>query len=497
MTFYKLQDVQQGEKYWKLAVENPTVAKHFSTNLVNFCLREGSEAFHSGDLSGAKKWFETVNLLDPGDKAAQKNLQHVCFLQANELAQNDQWEEALRIWQNACPQDDLNVFHNIALAYDKLENPSRANLHWQKIAAYYEELCRNNPDDILKKEYLGIAYQHLIKNYQDIGDEKRATRTMEKLCKLKPEDTRCQVELAETYLDNEKWNSAQQLFLKILSREPKNVDALVNLAFVQDMQYKEQEAMQTLEKALQIDPDNVEAKNQLAALLNEEANECLSLDDFRKAGELFQRQIKLDPSDFAGYLGLAYIYSEHLGDLKKMDPLFQDYISTNPDDAEVYMDVANVYYQFNMPLTARFYYKRAEKLAAGNADLFIDMGLMVYNFSEPKAESYFKKAIELAPGDADIYFKIALSYSKRSPRKAKKYFRKCLKIDHDYYQAHIELSYLEMVEGNQAAAAKHLLLAKQMAKSAEKEDELATIEDIEKTMGEQMDLFSELQPGDE
>ncbi|NOY58524.1 MAG: tetratricopeptide repeat protein, partial [Calditrichaeota bacterium] len=428
---------------------------------------------------------------------AQKNLQHLCFLQANELAQNDEWEEALRIWQNVCSRDDLNVFYNIALAYDKLENPQRANLHWQKITAYYEELCRNNPDDILKKEYLGIAYQHLIKNYQDIGDDKRAIRTLEKLCKLKPEDTTCQFELAETYLDNERWNSAQQQFSKILSQDPKNVDALIHLAFVQDMQYKEQQAIQTLEKALQIEPDSIEAKHQLAALLNEEAIECLNSDDYKKAGELFKRQIELDPSDFAGYHGLAYIYSEYLDNLKTMKLIFQGYISTNPGDAEVYIDVANAFYEFDQPKKAMLYYQKAEELAAGNAELFIDIGMKAYNFSERKAEKFFKKAIELAPGNADIYFKIASSYLRRDPWKAKKYFGKCLKINKNYYQAHLKLAYLETMEGHQAVAGKHLLLAKQIAKSAEKGEELAIIEDFEKTIGEQMDLFSELPFEDE
>ena len=497
LTFYKLQDLQQGNKYWKLAAKNLTVAKHFSTNLINFCQKEGVAAFRSGDLAGAKKWFETVSLLNPSVKAAQKNLQHVCFLQANELAQNDEWEEALRIWQNACSRDDLNVFYNIALAYDKLEDPSRANLHWQKIIAYYEEICRNHPDDMLKKEYLGVAYQHLIKNYQDIDEDKRAIRTMEKLCKLKPEDTTCQFELAETYLDNEKWNSAHQQFLKILSQDPKNVDALVNLAFVQDMQYKEQQAIQTLEKALQIDPDSVEAKHQLAALFNEEARECLHSDDYRKAGELFKKQIKLEPSDFSGYYGLGYIYSEYLDNLKMMELIFQGYISTNPGNAEVYIEVADACIQFKHPKKAASYYQKAEKLADGDPEIFVNIGRLAFNSSERQAEKFFKKAIELAPYDADIYFQIALSYSRRSPWKARKYLAQCLKININYYQAHVELAHLEAMEGKQVAARKQLLLAKQIVKSAEKEEELAAIENLEKVIGKQMDFLSELQLEDE
>ena len=490
LTYLRNQDVKQGEKYWQRTLETGLNAKRYLPNLISFCWNKGIEAVQSGDLQQGRKWFEALLSRKPDHQAAQKNLERICFLQANALAQEGDWKQALSIWQSSCYEDDLNAFHNIALACDKLEDPKKANVHWQKVVQTYEEECRDHPDDPLKKEYLAIAYQHLVSNYRNSGDYNRATKTLKKMSTLKPDDSGLNLELAESYIEDEKWNSARRQLESILSREPEHIDALMNLALVQEMQFDNSLAISTLEKAVSLEPENSDARRQLGSILNEEAFGILgTFGDIQKAAELFKRQIELDPSHYGGYYGLGQVYLRGFNDSKAAEKLFEQYIQTDPDNPEVFIRVGNTYLDCRFPRKANSYFKKAEILAGNDPQLLIHIGQCMYDHSKRQAEIYFKKAIALDPENAELCFDIGFFYAMKDLFLAKKYLEKCLEIDKSHVRAHMDLSLIYLLLGDEKRAKEYIVMAKRLAKIGGKEELIERIEAIQRTIDERLNPF--------
>ena len=490
--YYHSRDKSRQDQMLKLALDSGLDVERYRPELIAYCWYQGIEAAKMHHLEESRKYFEAMLTLAPGNAAAQKNLQRLQFLAANKLAHAGNWQEALTIWQMMCAKDDLNAFHNIALAYDKLENPEKASVHWQKVSEYYENLCRRNPTDPPHKEYLIIAYQHLLHNYRESGNDNRAIKTLQKMCDLQPDNLEMHYELAELLIDNEKLSSARRHLEHILQRQPGHISALLNLAFVQEMAEEIPQAIKTLETILTLDADNGEARQQLGELLNNEAFDLMfSGRDIEKAGSIFNRLIELNPRDFGAYLGWANIFLREYDDPKSVDRIFKQYIDTDPDDPIVYINIANAYLDFNMPKKANAYLNQSEKVTGDNPMLLFELGKAVYSRSPRQADLFFQKATNSDPNNAGLYYQIGSWLGMRNPLEGKKYLENCLRIDKYHIAARADLALVYSLLGQRKKAAEHMLYARQAANESNSLELTKELDAMDKMLDEQLELFAD------
>jgi|GEM_PF-3289481 len=476
----------------KMAVDNGLDNERYRPWLLNYCWQKGVEAAKTQRLEESRRYFEQMLMLAPEHEGAQKNLQRLHFLAANQLAHTGNWQEALTIWQMKCAREDRNVFHNVALAYNKLENPEKANIHWQQVAEHYEKLCRSHPGDSMYKEYLIVAYQHLLRNYRESGNDSRAVKALQKLCDLQPENLEQRLELAETLVENGRWSSARRQLEHILHRQPNHLDALMVLAFVQEMSDEVPQAIGTLEKVLSLDANNKEAREQLGDLLSEEAHDLLYGNrEIERAGALFDRLMELNPDDFHGYMGWAKIHVHEQDGPDAIDRIFKRYIETGPDDPIVHLNVANAYLEFDMSRKAKTHIDQAEEMAGDDAELLLELGKALYGHSPGQSERFFKRALHFSPDDAEFYFQLGSWMVMRDPWEAKKYLEKCLRIDDSHLSARTDLALVYSLLGDRKKAEENMLRARQIADVANDPKMAKELAAMNRMLDNQMELFTD------
>lgn len=464
--------------------------EYFKTNLLPALWEKGLKYSKEQNLSAALRIFEAIRGLAPEIEAIQHNINLIRFHRANELAHQEKYEEAVKLWQACKLKDDMNLFHNIAVAYDRLEHSKGANIHWRELINYWKRQYSLHPEQTRLKEHLIITHKRLGERYLKNDELSRAAKEFGEVLRYTPDDVETQFKLGEIYLDMEKWRYAQRSFESILKLQPENIDAMLNLAFIHEMDYETETALNILNRVLALDPDNREAFKQMQEIYHDEAHYYWDEEDLETAIEFFEKEIKLAPDRFNGYNCLADLYDIEFGDHKKIEILFNRYIKSKPQDPFAYLDIGAYYLSNDYPRKAQSFFSKAEAMSEPNTNLLFAIGkVYVENGNFKKGSSYFSKAVRINSKDFDLLFSIGYCLAPYYPIKAITYLQKSLKLQPDNVEVYMFLSMLYAYSGKELAAQKAGLKAQQLAKEQGKKALLDEFEKSKQPSFEQLDLF--------
>ena len=496
-TYYFLGLIEQNnnnkknaEKYWGHLLQCNLSGKQLVKNLTNHFIKKGKECAKNNIYQQAIKYWNEAQNLQPQDKIIFQNINIAKFLLANQCALKGDWNVALEFWQASSIKNNINKIQNIALVYDKLDQPREANFKWIEFAAYWKKEYYSNKNNTHLKEYLITAHKHLAKNYQKIGEERRAIKEYENVVHYAPKDTKIHTKLGELLMENGRWNAAIKRFNTILDYEPNNIDTQLNLATAYEQICEEDRALNILFKILSIEPNNSLIKRKIGSIYHEQAHEEWDEWNEEKAVELFLKQIELDPKKFSGYKCLSSLYLE-MGKKKKIDALLKKYIETDPDNPVIYIETAELYYEMGSKRKGDNIINRAEKRSPNDSALLIKFGKAIFDISMRRAKIFFDKAIKYAEDKTTLYLEIGSWIGHFNPKMAIFYLSKY--IEHNKEDGDILLM-LAMLYGeidDKIKLYKFILEASKIAKQNNYKELIDRIDSIKECFGIDTNIIGE------
>ncbi|MEN8262956.1 MAG: tetratricopeptide repeat protein [Nitrospirota bacterium] len=143
-------------------------------------------------------------------------------------------------------------------------------------------------------------------------------------------------------------------------------------------------------------------------------------------------------------------YGKH----RKAAELFQKAVEINPDSAEAHYNLGVAYGNLGMFQKAVKAYKRAVDLDPGHEKAYCNLGIVYEEAGNYKeAIEVYEKAIRMNPGSADLYLNLGITYGRSGMnRKAVDALKISVRIAPDYADAHYNLgfAYLMLNDKNRA-----------------------------------------------
>ncbi len=327
---------------------------------------------------------------------------------------------------------DIEVFRALAKVYAKLEDYETSN-------SYFQKALKQEPDNDYDLFMVG-------NNYYSMGKYETSISFYRKSIELAPEDGMGWLNLGNAYDKLEKYDEALEAYRHGIKVEPDNSDLYNSAALILKSQKKYEEAVPLYQKALELEPDESVFHYNLAACYE-------SMGEPEKAVAAYRRSNQLDP-DPETINCIAGIYFEQ-DDYKKAHEVLDESLKVDPENVEALKMYGDVYSWMNEFDNALKYYFRALEIDPENASLLKSVGEM-YNFKEEtgKAADYFRKSLEKDPNIAGTHNSLGnYYYLENDTEKALACYERAIELDDSNpdYAGNIGNIYADQQEYGKAA----------------------------------------------
>ena len=211
----------------------------------------GVSAFNSGDLNGAKAYFEKAIAAEPTKNAgAYANLGTVLYLQARASGDKSLYNEAVGKLRRALAieSDTMAAYSTLALIYyDTADAGDRSKL---KLA----ELVCNEAKKINDKYAPIYNTQGLI--LLKLKNVTGALKEFEKAVQLDPKFVEAHLNIGAIGLSSRSYDKAEKSFRAVLDLQGNNVDAIIGMGVAARGQRRVDEAERYYKQAASLDKNN-------------------------------------------------------------------------------------------------------------------------------------------------------------------------------------------------------------------------------------------------
>lgn len=478
--------------------ELSTIKRLVKPDLMNIYRELAAEYVHVGSRNGKDALDKSIKIwgkmlkLQPDNTAARNNLVRAYFLEGNQFAKEGNLKKAITRWERVAELDAKNadVLHNLALAYDKLEDAGMANRYWSQVVNCWKKDLRTVArDKSLKadtetiKKRLNLAHKHLANNYLKLQRVDKAISEYRNATSCIPDDTDSLVEMGKLHLTQNRFSNAAREFQKAHKYKPNDVDILNYLAFAYAMNDKYEQAVECWETALTIEPDNELVKEQFTACCREQAEECWHAHRYERAIKWLERGVQSNPQDYSLHAFMGGIHLEN-GDVDAATTAFAQAIDINPSDPRAYAGVGHYYLQEYLIEEAEQYFSQAMEMDSDNPITPITIGGSYCGMDDMKsAEKYFNAAISRNPKDTQVYLSIGVALlENEEPRPAQKYLKKGVKAIPDAPEIHMLLAQAYILDEQIRKAQKELDIALRLAREQNNDMLVELIEQMQVTI---------------
>ncbi|WP_440635427.1 O-linked N-acetylglucosamine transferase, SPINDLY family protein [Candidatus Pelagibacter sp. HIMB1746] len=220
-----------------------------------------------------------------------------------------------------------------------------------------------------------------------------------------------------------KFNSAENLYFKILKHDSNHIGANNNLGILFHQKKNYKKAISYFERVIKIDYNNCSAFNNLGLIYHQ-------LKNYKKAINFFKKIIQINFNYLDAHFNLGNSYKQ-LGENKKAIDSYNKAIEINPNYSEAYINLGNTYLQIGEFGKAISYYERTLQINSTNINAFISLGNA--NRAQKKfkeAISFYEKALRIKPDNSDTLNNIGSVYKDlKQYNKAKEFFLKAIKFN--------------------------------------------------------------------
>ncbi len=360
-------------------------------------------------------WQEALKAA-PGDQAAQVNLAAVKRSQALHAWSAGDVRLAAQIWQEALqtsPQDE-QLLRYLAIAGEKLERKTEAVTHWRALARVWRRQAKSRASEAGFKDRLLRLEQHLVTLMLETGHaDQEIINELEAALKFDPENQKLRLQVAERLMEAGKSQQALKHLNEVEKQHGLSVDLLVRKGIAADMLGRHAEARKTFERAMQLDPANAQARRFFVMFLGQEAIRADERNDLRRAIELCEEQLAVDPSFDPAMIHLASLHLD-LGRKAEAKKLIARFIAAGPNSPHKHVEAGDVYLDHRMKKEAETFFKKAIELEP-SADCFAAIGTCYWEADEEKkAVKYFNHAAETASVEMLIGIAMTLTEGQRT-----------------------------------------------------------------------------------
>ena len=298
-------------------------------------------------LASQKKDTEAIQALEKC-RTLKPDDHETLFMLGSLYLKKKNYEKAVETLEQglAYKPGDLKASYRLATGYVKLRKYERAASVLSKVEAKGKDQFEYN--------YLyGVVLRSLDQN-------DKAIAYCEQACKLKPDDVRAQLSLADSYQRAAKYKDAMAIIKPVLINQPGNVEALNTLGESQ-----------------------------------------LSTRDFEDVIKTANKMTVVAANDYRGYMLRAKAY-EALNQIDKALPdLKKVYQLDNGGACNAASLLAGIYYQRKQYLEAEGYYLRAYECRKNVTPLLMLAHCYYKQGSYEKALEAYKKVLKMAPNNDD------------------------------------------------------------------------------------------------
>ncbi len=267
---------------------------------------------------------------------------------------------------------------------------------YQEAAAIYQQLIKENPEDI--EALLGLArvlswqkkYPESVAIYQQVRE-------------LRPNLPDGEIGLLRLKAWQGEHSAAEEGLKALLVKYPERFDILFLLGQVTAWQRKFEESVAYFRKLLELYPDNVEAIKGLA-------NTYKWMNNTNEGVKLYAKILEKDPNNVDALMGTGILYSQ-AGKNKEAIIYLEKAIILAPDRADVRAMLGTLY-SYNAQLDdAVTELQKSVALEQGNIGTYILLG-RIFRWQHKKEESIklYQKALELDPRNTEAMVGLGRAY---------------------------------------------------------------------------------------
>ena len=236
---------------------------------------------------------------------------------------------------------------------------------------------------------------------------------------------------------NNKINSAEKLYKKILKINKNHFEAnfLLGLLFIQCN--KNNQAQKLFEKAVEINPKNPNAHYNFGKSLN-------AAGDSKNAIISYEKAIKLKPDYANAYNDLGVTYSK-IGEVNEAKNCFVKAIEFNSNFAEAHYNLGLIFEKLKDYQKAKISYENTIQINPNLTNVNFNLGNVLEELGELSgAILYYQKEIKISPNNVSAYNNLALVYKEMDEiNKSVKSYEEAIKNNYENLSSIYYLSYLK------------------------------------------------------
>ena len=365
--------------------------------------------FDRGNLDKVVKIWEKLLAVEPEDDAARRNLVHAYLLRGNDHAKVDKLTYAIKYWEKAWELDSKNVdvAHNLALAYEKRDNLGEAAKYWKAaVGGWKQQMSTNRGEREVLKARMSTVHTHLADIALKTDNMGRAIVEYRQALRYAPEEVKTIVKLANVYMMQRNADKAIQQLSRARRLSPKDTDVLQQLSFAYVMKGNLEHSMECMKEILKIDPGNQTYRDMVSQYYLSRAEDALAMRRHPAALRLLDEGLEVDENniELQAFIGAVYL---DMGDKLNAEAAFRETIAINSTDAKTYIAVAHHYLDNSMMDDAEAYFAGAISLDPNNPHVYIDIADEYCNLDICEhALRYFEMAKKVKPGDVSALITI-------------------------------------------------------------------------------------------
>lgn len=199
---------------------------------------------------------------------------------------------------------------------------------------------------------------------------------------------------------NGDFDQALVLYTEILQADEKDTDTLCNVGLIYLNQHKYNEAEDLFNRSIEINPKQSEAFFNLGCLYQEK-------NQLKEALEFFKQTVLINPKDYETYLRMG-LCTQTMGNLDDTQAFFEEAFRLKPDSKEIGAALTSIYLEKGM-------LERAEEVLQVNlvsfpedVNLNFSMGLIQKDLGKyESALAKFNRVVNLNPNHAEGFYHLA------------------------------------------------------------------------------------------
>ena len=356
----------------------------------------------AGDLEGAQ---DDLNRMDAAtgeiSDLARKYTAFVDAARALGLANHGNLIEAISLWKKAA-EHNTAARHNIALAYERLEEFDRAADYWNRWMRSRGKGTQNRALAVETWRRIGVC---LLK----ADAPGRAAEAYRSLLRLAPDDVEAREQLANLCLHEEEWDEAIRHleYLQKNHQETSTRWTQIGRAYWGNIEIRK--AREAWQRALELEPENRGAQDSLLMELSASLNGMGHKEYAQRGLKAIQEAMLAMPKNPMPQIMLAE-YFFNLGSRKRGRETLERALALEPANAALWKRGLHVLMHNGTANQIRAFSERFVKLHGNNSKLMLETGSsLLAHDKERLAQAHFQAAIQASPSSGTAG-SIALSY---------------------------------------------------------------------------------------